>query len=473
VQKLRLVVDSRIGAVSHEVVEATPKVHGDSRKGACMRGGLRCAIVAVAVFMMVIPGFVVAGIPGIKSKSTAIERLATIRQSLQQTHGAKDAAAYLRHAATLRDFLNGSPNSILQLMLAQLFAGEGDEAVQSFGQYVRMGQANEELLRSQQFDALRTQPQYATLYAGMVANGESKSAATKVFELKDAGVLPEDIDYDATTKLFYITSVLQKQILAVDMMGNSHVFAQGPDKWPMMAVKVDEQHHLLWATEVALDGFSWTSSKDWGRSAVLLYDLGTGKLLLRIEGPPRAGLGDMTLTGAGDAIVSDGDCGGVYRVRRETQQIERLDGGDFISPQTPAMLPGGEQVLIPDYVRGIGVLNLRTKHVDWIPMEGRHALSGIDGLYLFGHTMIATQNGTTPERVVQFELDRSLSRVESESILERATPTLGDPTHGVVVDGQFYYIANSGWDTMDEHGKLKEGKTMSGAFLMRVLLNGK
>jgi hypothetical protein len=436
-----------------------------------MRSGLRCAIVTAVVLMMVIPGFLVAGIPGIKSRSTAIERLATIRQSLQQTHGAKDAAAYLRNAVTLRDFVNGSPNSILQLMLAQLFAGKDDDAVQSFGQYVRMGQSNEELLQSQQFDALRTQPQYATLHAGMVANGISQSVATKVFGLQDAGILPEDIDYDATTKLFYITSVLQKQILAVDMTGNAHVFAQAPDKWPMMALKVDAQRHLLWATEVALDGFSWTSSKDWGRSAVLLYDLGTGKLLWRIEGPPRAAFGDMTLTAAGDAIVSDGDCGGVYRVRRETQQIERLDGGDYISPQTPAMLPGGEQVLIPDYVRGIGVLNLRTKHVEWIPMEGRHALSGIDGLYLSGHTLIATQNGTSPERVARFELDRSFSRVESESIIERATPTLGDPTHGVVVDGLFYYIANSGWDTMDEHGKPKEGTKMSEALVMRTNLS--
>jgi hypothetical protein len=104
-------------------------------------------------------------------------------------------------------------------------------------------------------------------------------------------------------------------------------------------------------------------------------------------------------------------------------------------------------------------------------MDGRYALSGIDGLYLFGRTLIATQNGTSPERVVRFELDRSLSHVESESILERATPTLGDPTHGVIVDGRFYYIANSGWDTMDEHGKPKEGTTMSEAFVMRVDLN--
>ncbi len=175
----------------------------------------------------------------------------------------------------------------------------------------------------------------------------------------------------------------------------------------------------------------------------------------------------MTLTTQGDAIISDGDHGGVYRVRRESQTIERLDAGDFISPQTPAILPGGERMLIPDYLRGIGILNLKTKHVEWITMNDRYALSGIDGLYLAGRTLLATQNGTSPERVIRFELDRSLSRIESESIVERGTPTLGDPTHGVVVDGHFYYIANSGWDTLDEHGAQKAGAKMSEAIVMR------
>lgn len=204
---------------------------------------------------------------------------------------------------------------------------------------------------------------------------------------------------------------------------------------------------------------------------ILLYDLKTGKLLWRIEGPAQTALGDMTLTAVGDAILSDGDRGGVYRVRRETQQIDRLDAGDFISPQTPAMLPGGERALVPDYVRGIAILNLKTKQVSWISMGGRYALSGIDGIYLSGHTIIATQNGTSPERVVRFALDRTFSQVESETVIERSTPTLGDPTHGVLVNGRFYYIANSGWDALDEHGKLKAGASMSEPLIMSATLN--
>jgi hypothetical protein len=432
-----------------------------------MARGPRVAVIVSIVVAMSVAGSIAA----IQGEPSAIERFAAIRESLRQSHAAKDGATYLRASITMRDFVNGSPNSILQLMLAQLFAGKDDEAMQSFGQYVRMGQSNEELLGSNQFDALRALPGYSKVHTEMVANDASKAAATKVFGLGDAALLPEDIDYDATTRLFYLTSVLKKEIFVVDMAGRAHVFAVGPDKWPMMALKVDARRHLLWATEVAVDGFSWSPKEDWGRSAILLYDLKSGKLLWRVEGPAHTALGDMTLTADGDAVASDGDHGGVYRVRRATQQIERLDAGDFISPQTPAMLPGGEQMLVPDYARGIGVLNLKTKHVTWIPMDGRYALSGIDGLYLTSQTLIATQNGTSPERVVRFELDRSFSHIESESIVERATPTLGDPTHGVVVDGQVYYIANSGWDKIDEKGDVKAGATLSEALIMRAKLN--
>ena len=434
---------------------------------------MRRVSVAVVVLFVVIPGLVVARTlvrNGKDGKPTAIERLQTIQEGLRRAHTAKDSAAYLRDAVTLSDFLNGSPKSILQLMLAQLLAGKDDEALQSFGQFICMGQSNEGILESKQFDALRALPQYSALRMKMTVNDESRSVATKMFALNNAGLLPEDIDFDADSGLFYITSVLKMEIVAADRTGKTRVFAQGPDRWPMMAVKVDAKRRWLWATEVALDGFSWSPKEDWGRSAILLYDLKTGKLLWRIEGPAHAALGDMALTSAGDAIVSDGDRGGVYRVRYETRQIERLDAGDFISPQTPAVLPGDEQALIPDYVRGIGILNLRTKKVSWIPMEGRYALSGIDGLYLSGRALIATQNGTSPERVIRFQLDRSFSRLESETIIERATPTLGDPTHGVVVGGQFYYIANSGWDKVDEHGDPKAGTTMTEALIMQTAI---
>ena len=127
---------------------------------------------------------------------------------------------------------------------------------------------------------------------------------------------------------------------------------------------------------------------------MLCYDLKNGNLLRRVEGPLGTALGDMVLTASGDAIVSDGDGGGVYRVLAGGSAIQRIDDGDFISPQTPAMHPDGKHIFVPDYVRGIGVLEIATKQVRWLSMEGRFALNGIDGLYFARGRLIAVQNGT-------------------------------------------------------------------------------
>ncbi len=398
----------------------------------------------------------------------AIDQFARLQTELRRAHESADAPAYLAAAQSMYAFLNGSPRAVLQLMSAESFAQKPDEALRSFAQFVAMGQADQEVLKAKSFDALRSLPRYQRIFAGMAANAASKSLAGEVFRLGSAARIPEDIDYDPETKLFYISAVLGKQILQVNMAGRTKVFAGAPDRWPMMALKVDSRRRVLWATEVALDGFASVAKEDWGRSAILQYDLRSGKLLHRVEGPPKTALGDMALAANGDPIVSDGEHGGVYRVDGNARSVERIDAGDFVSPQTPAVLEDGNHVLVPDYARGVGLLDLNTRQVVWIPMEGRHALSGIDGLYALGNTLIATQNGTSPERVVRFALTAQKTRVLSESILERATPTLGDPTHGVVVGGYFYYIANSGWDVLDQHGNLLDGKILPSSSVMRV-----
>jgi hypothetical protein len=402
--------------------------------------------------------------------SAAAEQLRELWEDTRRAHDAADKAAYLSNSRLMYSFLNGSPRSILQLMSAEAFAGNQDEALARFEQFARMGQSDDAALSQKQFDAVRADARYPMIHAAMTANEGNVSAADELFALKDDTLIPEDIDYDPATHHFYITSVRKKEILSVDMSGGVRVFAQAPDGWPMLAVKADSRHRWLWATEVALDGFVFTSSKDWGRSAVVIYDLDTGRLLYRIEGPPHSALGDMTLTAVGDAIVSDGENGGVYRVDRVLRRFERIDAGDFISPQTPVVLPDGRHILVPDYLRGIGILDLNSKHVVWLSTQGMHALSGIDGLYLHGTALLAVQNGTSPERVIRFDLDSSLSQVESEFVIERASRTLGDPTHGVVVNGGFYYIANSGWDKLDEHGQIQAGKSLSPAVIMRATL---
>jgi hypothetical protein len=134
------------------------------------------------------------------------------------------------------------------------------------------------------------------------------------------------------------------------------------------------------------------------------------------------------------------------------------------------MHPDGKHIFIPDYLRGIAIFDSSSGNVQWLTGFDKHLLSGIDGLYFDHGWLISTQNGTSPERVIRFKLDSTLVRVEAQQIIERASPTLGDPTHGVVVDNKLFYISNSGWDVLDDQGVLTAGAKMTSAHVMSFAL---
>lgn len=177
----------------------------------------------------------------------------------------------------------------------------------------------------------------------------------------------------------------------------------------------------------------------------------------------------MALASNGDLLVSDGTGGGIYLKRAGRNELHRVDGGDFISPQTPAYSRDRNVVFVPDYVRGIGVLDLATKRVRWIPMQNSYPLEGIDGMYFHHGELIAVQNGTSPVRVMTFRFDAGFTHVLSQTAIQNATPRI-DPNRGVLVGNDFYYIANAGWDSIDDAGGLKPGARRTPARIMRFRL---
>lgn len=403
---------------------------------------------------------------------TAIEQLNNLRQQAHAAIASGDQGKRLAIALQLQKLVHGSPAGAETVAQAYAAAGNDEGAIAALQQFAEMGQADDDLLsgKDKGFSRLHSLPVYQQVLKKFAENKLPVSRAETAFELSDAKLLTEDIDYDPRTKSFLLSSVLEGKIIRVSANGKAVDFARSPSGWPILALKVDGAHKRLWATEVALDGFQPVPAVDRGRSALLCFDLNSGILLQRIEGPRPSSLGDMVLTPQGVPIVSDGDGGGIYRLQEN--KLVRIDRGDFISPQTPALHPDRRHIFIPDYTRGIGVLDLTTGEVQWLGSASSKlfALSGVDGLYFDQAWLILTQNGTSPERVLRMKLDSTLTHIVSEEIIERSTPTLGDPTHGVVVGNSFYYIANSGWNQIDEHGVLLAGGAFTPARVMRFRL---
>ncbi len=399
------------------------------------------------------------------------KQFAQLLKQAKEARQRKDEKALLAASLQLARLLHYSGSATEQVAMVYAEMGDQKLALQALRQFVAMGQSDDNLASRPQFNNLKASPEFKQLLTEMKANNSPVERAVEVARFQDPNLVPEDIDYDAQTKSFLITSVMEKKIVRIGMDGTQSDFAKGPDRWPMLAIKIDSRRGVVWATEVALNNFTEAPSKDWGRSALLCLRLKDGSLIRRIDAPHSA-LGDMALMQDGDVIVSDNDGGGVYRIRAEVKNahMERVDGGQFISPQTPAAAPDGQHVFVPDYVGGVGVLDVRTKEVRWIEANKRHAMQGIDGLYFAQGTLLATQNGASPERVVFFRLAAGLQEVVSEKIIERSAAAGEDPTHGVVIGRDFYYIANSGWNSLGDDGKLKPGSKMTPGLIMKAAI---
>lgn len=411
------------------------------------------SLLAAAWIACVPTGFAVDRLP-------AVETFRQLQAALINDKQRADWQDFLADSQRQMAFLNGAPTSRLEVARAELQLGRADVALAELRSFVAMGQTND-ILSTPLFRPLK-----AAIEPQLASNLSTVALGKGALPLEAPDLLPEDIDYDQVTKRFFVTSVLKHIIVTLDSEGHQALFAQAPDHWPVVAIKVDSKRRRVWATEVAFQGFAAISQTDWGRSAVLEFDIDRGTLLSRHEGPPHSDLGDMALAKNGDPIVSDGDGGGVYRVRDNV--LARLDHGEFISPQTVAICPDGRHAFVPDYVRGIAAFDMETGAVRWLATKARFALDGIDGLYCHDGALIAVQNGTSPVRVIVFHLDRLMAEITDERVIERSTQTLGVPTHGVFVGPAFFYIANSGWDGLDEHGTRKPSAPHSVPVIMRV-----
>jgi hypothetical protein len=402
------------------------------------------------------------------SEPTAREQFEDMQARVGAAIKAGDHQSRIATDLQLLQFLHGSPDALLALARAYAAAGDFTHAVATLNRIADMGLAAESLLNGsdKNFSALGSRPEYRGVLDRFRQNEEPVSLGATAITLPDPGLLTEDIDFDPSTNTFLITSVLKLKVVRAGLDGHVSDFAASPDGWPMLAVKVDPARQRVWATEVALDGFSIAPKEAWGRSAVLCYDLKTSKLLRRIEGPAKSALGDMVLDKEGNPILSDGQGGKLYRLAGDS--LRAVESSEFISPQTPVRAPDGDTILAPDYLRGIAVLHVNTGQVSWLD-GSKVALNGVDGLYLHGRSLILTQNGTAPQRVIPLELDRSLTRITSNKVIDRA-PAQTDPTHGVVVGDDFYYIANSGWNQLDDHGDVKPGSRLTPARIMRYSL---
>ena len=286
-----------------------------------------------------------------------------------------------------------------------------------------------------------------TVLLALVAVLGLQAPSQVAFRIADPELIPEGIAYDPGTKTFFVGSTYKRKIVAVDAAGRARDFTkEGQDGvFGFVGLRVDPARRTLWAISSNAGGTMPARGLDkscLGCSTVTRYDIDSGKLLKKYElsntDAPHF-LNDIAIAPSGDAYITDTMTGRLYRITRAKDVLERwVELGAQVYPNGIDVTPGGS-VLFVATEAGLRKIDVRTGAVSAIS----RSVGSIDGLYFHRNSLIAIQPFEEFRKVARFRLTPALDAVAGIDTLEASNPVFRQPTTGVIVGDDFYFIANA------------------------------
>jgi sugar lactone lactonase YvrE len=390
-----------------------------------------------------------------------------------QAYEARDLPAFLEHAREAQALRPAHGGVTYALASAFALTGDTAGALATLRHYAALGYSAD-LAADSDFVRLRGNEAYAELARRLERNAEPVVASRVAFELPERDLLTEGIAHDARDDVFYVRRVHRSKIFRITRGTVSDFAPELPGRWAPLGLRVDRRRGALWVAAAALPQTAGYNPSDSGRSAILRYDLESGRLRARYDTPtdgmPHA-IGDLIVTRGGDVYATDSRAPVIYRVPARGDSLERfVESPLLLSGQGLALTPDERSLYVADYSRGILRVDLGGRSVSLVEAADSVLALGIDGLYFHRGNLIGIQNGVTPHRVARFTLSPAGDRVLRAEVLERAHPRYEEPTLGVLVDGDLYYIANAQWERFGEDGRIAKPEALEPPAVLRLRL---
>jgi sugar lactone lactonase YvrE len=293
----------------------------------------------------------------------------------------------------------------------------------------------------------------------------------------DTTLHPEGIAFDSRRERWFVGSVRQRRVVAVERDGRVHDFvpARSDGIGGVFGMAVDTVRRVLWIATTALPRMEGFTLSDSGRVGVYGYDLETGRLVRKAWMPRDSStahtFGDVAVAPNGDVYVSDSEAPWILRLANGSDSLARFVTHPlFRSLQGMAITPDGATIYVADYSHGLLSVSLATRAVTPLSAPQSMTLLGVDGLYLHRGALVGVQNGVVPARVARFCLDSSGRSVRRLELVDRNPAVADEPTLGTVVGDSLFYVATSAWEKYDDNGKRIEGTRLRPVTVLAVPL---
>ncbi|HVR41408.1 MAG TPA: hypothetical protein VMU84_20095 [Thermoanaerobaculia bacterium] len=349
----------------------------------------------------------------------------------------KDFAAYLQTMDALTKLRPGHPIVLFNHAGALALNDKAAESVAELDRLARMQIAMD--LSDHDLDSLRARDDFHAVEKSMSELRKQRISTSSVaFRIPHKDLITESIVYDAKTRSFFISAVHKRKILRRDARGKLHDFITD-GIWGANGLGIDDKRRILYASSSAYDSVEGFVATQGNQAALFAFNADTGALLAKYDAPKGTFCDDLTVAPDGTVYVSD-STGSVLRLQPDAKELDTFVAkGAMRSPQGSAF--GNGALYVADYGGAIWSVDPKTATVTRVQEPTDLAMIGIDGLEYHDGTLIGIQNGIEPARVVRFWLDGN--RITRSQILEMNHPMMSEPTIGVVVGSDFYFLAAS------------------------------
>jgi hypothetical protein len=406
-----------------------------------------------------------------------VEKAKTVNDYQKQAiadYRAKDYAAALENFKKAAELVPNYPRFIYNIAALECLLGNQTEAIKGLGQLADMGLIFA-VDRQEEFNSLKNLDTFKALLKKFESNKTPVVKSEPAFTVDEKGLISESVAYDPITKTFYVSSVHKRKIVSLDGNGAMKIFAdQQQGLWSVLGMKVDAKRRLLWVTSSAFPQMTNFKKEEEGFAGVFKYDLNTGRLIKKYvlpNAPARHAFGDLTLNSRGQVFITDSMTPALYLIRPQKDELELfLENANFASPQGLAFSDDENHLFMADYARGIFAIEVSTKKVVHLAPPANATLHGIDGLYFYKGSLIGTQNGVNPNRIIRVSLSPDRSQLTRFDVLEANNPLFDEPTLGVIIKDTFYFIANSQWEKVDNKGQLAPSDKLQNPLILKMKL---
>ena len=372
-------------------------------------------------------------------------------QAAREASTSGDYPEYLRIMEQLQESLPENSTVLYHLGLAQIKTGDEAESLKTIRKALYRN-ADLPIEGDSSFLSLWDSKDFKGLTTLKQSLKSQVATSLKAFQI-DSNLLfhAEGIAYSSAKDEYFLGDIRKRQIVRYNpSTEEAIVWAQGSDLHSIMGLAVDDDRNRLWACSTPTPQMEGGLEGEISNTAFLLaYDLTTRQL---IERYPVKGdgiwLGDLILDADGNVFLSSSSqkYPAIYRLGLAEEEVQEwLHMPQLRSMQGLVLSTKSNQLFVADYSTGLYAVSLKDRNIQKLQNQTDHPLSGIDGLYLHGDNLIAIHNGLRPFRVVSYSLGSDGTIIEDFKYLDKAIPGMNEPTLGVIVESQLYYVSNSPW----------------------------